>query len=108
LAQGFKSNDFEIQTKDNLDSNERIFTSKNLNSTQGFEFKEDLNLFRDENLTRKTLKSFRKPEVNFGSEMKFESNDLNSNQRCLNSRQGFNLKESPNSEKFKPFQNRKF
>jgi hypothetical protein len=80
LAQGFKSNDFEIQTKDNLDSNERIFTSKNLNSTQGFEFKEDLNLFRDENLTRKTLKSFRKPEVNFSSEMKFESNDLNSNQ----------------------------
>jgi hypothetical protein len=47
-------------------------------------------------------------EIDLGSEMKFESSDLNPNKGYLNSRQGFELKEFPNSERFKTFWNRKF
>jgi hypothetical protein len=52
--------------------------------------------------SRKVLKSFRKLKIDLGSEMKFESGDLNSNHQAR-----FWLKGIPNSERFKLFQTRK-
>jgi hypothetical protein len=46
LVQGFKSNDFEIQTKENLDFKQRILDHGEFNLTQDFEFKGRLEYFQ--------------------------------------------------------------
>jgi hypothetical protein len=47
LVQGFKSNVFEFQTKDNLGSNKGFWDRGNLNSAQDLNSKEYLNIFEE-------------------------------------------------------------
>jgi hypothetical protein len=72
-----------------------------LNSTQGFKFNRRFKSFPRLEFNKEDFEIL--SEIDLGSEMKFESSDLNPNKRYLNSRQGFELKEFPNSKRFKTF-----
>jgi hypothetical protein len=62
LVQGFKSNNFEIQIKDYLDSKQRTLDQGELNLTKDFEFKGRFENFKEQKLNKESF------EICFGNQ----------------------------------------
>jgi hypothetical protein len=88
LVLGFKSKDFELQTKVNFGLNKGFRTRENLNSTYHLNSKKDLSIFEERKRNKEGFEFLSEIKNLLGSEMRFESTDLIQVEGYSKSRQG--------------------